>query len=91
MNFPRRQHWVPRLYLRAFSELDPAGGHRVWCIPKEDGDPFRTSIDNVAVQNWLYSPKDGAGIRSGEVEHLLSNLESAIAPLWRVFCQWTTH
>jgi hypothetical protein len=87
MTFARRQHWIPRLYLKAFAELDPAGGHRVWCIPTQDGEPYRTSIDNVAVEKWLYSPRNEAGVRSGDVEDVLSNLESAIAPLWRYFAK----
>lgn len=85
MNRPRRQHWNPRLYLRSFATLDTAGNDDpdVWLFHKDEGDPFRTSISNVAVEIFLYSPRSGNGQRNFEADGKLQMLESTIAPLWK--------
>ncbi len=85
MNQARRQHWTPRLYLRSFATPDTAGRDDpdVWLFHKDDGDPFRTSISNVAVEIFLYSPKSQNGQRNFEADSKLQMLESTIAPLWK--------
>jgi hypothetical protein len=87
MSKPRRQHWVPRIYLRSFATPDTIGKENpdVWLFHKEAGDPFRTSISNVAAESFLYSPQTANGERDFGIEDQLANLESSIAPLWRRF------
>lgn len=87
VNNPRRQHWVSRFYLRWFATPDTTGKEDpdVWLFHKEQGDPFRTSITNVAVETFLYSPQTGEAKRDFETEHKLEKLESVIAPLWKKF------
>lgn len=89
MNEPKRQHWVPRMYLRAFATPDTLGTAypEVWCFGKEGGDPFRASIKHVTVQEYLYSPKKADGSRSFEMENLLAKLEGGVAPLWQAFAE----
>jgi len=84
---PKRQHWVPKLYLRGFATPDTAGKDDpdVWLFHKEDGDPFRTSISNVAAGSFLYSSRSETGERDFDVEKRLGELENTIAPLWRKF------
>jgi hypothetical protein len=55
---PKRQHWVPRFYLRGFRapSSSPGGEAQVWLFRREDGDPVLTSIENVGVKSHLYSP-----------------------------------
>jgi hypothetical protein len=85
MNHARRQHWNPRLYLRSFATPDTAGKDDpdVWLFHKDEGDPFRTSISNVAVEIFLYSPKLENGQRNFKADSRLQTLESTIAPLWK--------
>ncbi|HKO61190.1 MAG TPA: DUF4238 domain-containing protein [Pyrinomonadaceae bacterium] len=87
MSDPKRQHWVPRLYLRGFATPDTAGQEDpdVWLFHKEEGDPFRTSISNVAAGSFLYSSRSETGERDFTVEKRLGELENTIAPLWRKF------
>src|SRR6267142_7057744 len=89
MNNPKRQHWVPRLYLRSFATPDTVGADDpdVWLFHKDKGDPFRTSISNVAVELFLYSSRTANGERDFDVENRLRDLEGVIAPLWRRFAQ----
>lgn len=85
MTNPRRQHWVPRLYLREFATPDTVGQDNpdVWLFHKDEGDPFRTSISNVASSSFLYSTVSDSGERDFTVESKLSDLESTIAPIWK--------
>src|SRR5260370_22801288 len=84
MSDPKRQHWVPKFYLRGFATPDTAGEEDpdVWLFPKEDGEPFRTSISNIAASSFLYSTISETGERDFTVEKILGDLETAIAPLW---------
>jgi Protein of unknown function (DUF4238) len=85
MTKPKRQHWVPRLYLSSFATPETADleDPYIWCFHKEAGEPFCTSIKNVAAETYLYSPLGQDGARSWEMEDKLAGLESAISPLWR--------
>ncbi|HYH81819.1 MAG TPA: DUF4238 domain-containing protein [Longimicrobium sp.] len=89
MSSPKRQHWVPRMYLRAFALPETSGTEypEVWCFGKEGGDPFRASIKHVSVQEHLYSPRSVQGTRSYEMEKRLSGLEGIVAPLWQAFAE----
>jgi hypothetical protein len=73
------------LYLRAFATPDTATDDdpQVWCFHKETGDPFKTSVVNVAVGQYLYSPIGDSGQRSFRLERKLSDLEDTVAPVWR--------
>jgi hypothetical protein len=57
----------------------------VWLFHKDEGDPFRTSISNVAVQSLLYSTVSEANARDFTAENKLRDLENAIGPLWKRF------
>ncbi len=63
-------HYVPRLYLRAFSADD-----RVWAYDRTEKRCFRSSIDNVAQQTKYYSD---------ELEqHFSRDIEGPVASLFR--------
>src|SRR5829696_7166700 len=89
MSKPKRQHWVPRMYLRAFASSETAGTEypEVWCFGKDGRDPFRASIKHVTVQEHLYSPSETGGIRSYETEMRLGELERIVSPLWQAFTE----
>lgn len=83
MPFPKRQHWVPRFYLRHFTvATENTRPGQVWIFHRKEGDPKLTSIDNIAVENYLYTPKLKNGARDPRLEGKLANLECALAQLW---------
>lgn len=54
MNEPKRQHFVPEVYLRKFS-VSKKGTDRVHCLYKERGEIFLQNIDKLAVQRDFYT------------------------------------
>ena len=83
MSEPKRQHWVPRFYLRHF--LVPSTKRkeqRVWVFHRKNGDPFLTAINNIAAENYLYSPQQKNGSRNYRLEKKLADLESDLAKIW---------
>lgn len=83
MSFPKRQHWVPRFYLRHFTV--PNANDRleqVWIFHRKAGDPKLTNIDNIAAKNYLYSPKAEDGTRDARLEKKLASLEGSLAGFW---------
>jgi len=84
MSAPKRQHWVPRFYLRQFAvQPSSSGKEQVWIFHRKHGsEPILTSIENIAVEKYLYSPPDGQGVRDFTMERRLADLESTMAILW---------
>lgn len=85
MSILKRQHWVPRFYLRYFAVPDQRRGKgdpRVWVFQREGGEPSLRRISNVAVENHLYSPRTGEGDRLLQVEKQLAETEAILAKLW---------
>lgn len=85
---PKRQHWVPRFYLRYFAtpETRDSDEPQVWIFSKNefdaDGEPKLTNISKVAAGTYLYSPKDAHGERDWGMEEKLADLEDLFADLW---------
>jgi hypothetical protein len=71
----KRQHYVPKLYLRAFA--DPSDQVRV--VDLDEGKEYRTSLDNVALQGRFNDVQLGGIVVSNE--GWLSELEGQAAPL----------
>ena len=86
MSNPKRQHWVPRFYLRKFATASSQASKRqqVWICSNrdEDNDPTVVSVDNVAAENFLYSPLKPDGSRDFSVEEKLSELEGLLSLRW---------
>jgi hypothetical protein len=81
---PRRQHWVPRCYLRYFATLETRDSEDplVWIFSKQSGEPRLTDTKQVAAECYLYSPKDKDGVRLWTMEAELMRLENLVARLW---------
>jgi hypothetical protein len=80
---PKRQHWVPRFYLRYFKVPDPdQRREQVWILHRKEGTPVLTAIENIAVSKHLYSPKRRDGTRDSRLEKKLADLESSLSRLW---------
>ena len=86
---PKRQHWVPRFYLREFAipETRDTKNPKVWVFSRrhDDGDPKPIGIANVAAETHLYSPLAPDGTRSFKVEEMLGQVEDLLAPMWGRF------
>jgi Protein of unknown function (DUF4238) len=72
---PVRQHWVPRVYLRAFC-AQPIDREQIYAKNLLTGDEFITALDRVAVKRHMYTLSIGTENESFAVEAALSKLES---------------
>lgn len=84
MGEPKRQHWLPKFYLRSFAIQGTANrkNPQVWVLQRDTGDPFRTGISNIAVESYINSPPEADGKRSQRVEQELDRLEGALSLFW---------
>lgn len=58
MNEPKKQHFVPEVYLKKFS-VSKKGTDRVHCLYKERGEISLQNIDKLAVQRNFYTVASG--------------------------------
>ena len=88
MDKAKKQHWVPRSYLKNFAipETKNTDNPEAWIFSKEDGDPKKVPIKTFARKKYLYSPQNKEGMRSWDTEDKLSKLESTMAAsVWPLF------
>ena len=80
----KRQHWVPRFYLRYFAtpETRDSKKPRMWIFDKAGSDPTLTSIKNVAQQRYLYSSADHTGIRDWGMEQQFGRCGEVMHKVW---------
>lgn len=73
-----RQHYVPRFYLRGWA----VAGDSLWSYSVAGGNPFSTSVDNVACERGLYShpPKDQTDPLA--TEKIMAGIEGLYAREW---------
>ena len=87
----RKQHWVPRFYLRHFA--DSSG--QLHAYSRQKGSFFRTNCENLCSMRDLYEVEhaDATGDATDRfyaqnlIEVKLSELESRIAPLYDRFLE----
>jgi Protein of unknown function (DUF4238) len=72
---PKRQHYVPRFYLKGF--VGPQD--RLFVINRPTERTFRTAPDNVAAENY-FNRIEVEGMDPNEVEKVLAEFESETAP-----------
>jgi len=84
MSKAKKQHWVPRFYLKEFCipEESTRKNPKVWIVPREEGDKKLVGINDVATQRYLYSPEDEVGKRCWHTEEKLAGLESLVSKIW---------
>ena len=80
----KKQHWVPRFYLKEFSipETRHSKHPKVWVFSKHEGDPTIVGVKDVAAKRYLYSPKNSDGERSWATEDKLASLESILSAFY---------
>jgi Protein of unknown function (DUF4238) len=78
MSFPKRQHYVPRMYLRHFKAVDS----RVWVYDTKNDTQLPLALENVAVQKHFYTYEGADGTLHPELELALGEVESKSAPIF---------
>lgn len=92
----KNQHYVPRFYLRSFTD---DGGY-LSVVRRDAGGlkpVFRTKPENVCAENYLYEVKrrvsngDGGFIEKGVIEDKLGKTESKLAPAYQSLLNCLEH
>jgi hypothetical protein len=90
MNVPKKQHWIPRFYLKQFAipETKNSKIPKVWAYSKkhQDPEPVIISILDAASSRFMYSPLDDKGNRDFYMENRLAELEQIVARIWQEVC-----
>lgn len=81
MTTPRRQHFVPKGYLRAFAS--PKGSEMVCVINVPDRRVFTTNMENVCVEKDYYAATLKDGSKTTELESHLAKLDGVFADIVR--------
>lgn len=81
----KKQHWIPRSYLSAWSDPAIAEGVEpyVWLFPKECGEGRKKAPKNIFYESDMYTIKRADGVRDLRLEHGLAGLESDFVALRR--------
>jgi hypothetical protein len=91
MTFPKKQHWVPRFYLKEFAipESKNSKVPQLWAFSKNHSDrkePSQVSIFDTACSRYMYSPLDDKGKRDFYMEKRFEELEDLVAKIWQKVC-----
>lgn len=85
----KRHHYIPQFYLSRFlsDKETPKETPFLWVYGKDNKVPFRKSPRNIGFENYFYAYEDGDRV-SFEIEDILSELESAVARLFKDILQF---
>jgi hypothetical protein len=87
-NIPKRQHYVPKFYLKEFAtdntygKKDKAQVH-IYDLENEKKDI--RNIKTIAYEKYLYSPQNEENPRSSYMEDKLADMESLMSKIWKGF------
>jgi hypothetical protein len=79
----RRQHTIPKFYLKNFSDKREGGDGLLWRYERGGNDPLRISPSDAAVVKDFYSAKDVDGEKHNLFEEHLFKVEEVAAPVIR--------
>jgi hypothetical protein len=79
MSITKKQHYVPRLYLRQFA--DPPGSDKVWVYDKGTGKRFQTNVERIAHENYFMDP---SGNLEQPFEKMFGVFESLFDPVLKI-------
>jgi hypothetical protein len=84
MGKAKRQHWVPRFYLKEFATPETKGTSKpqVWISSNKENVPAKVNVNDIAVKKYLYSPFTEDNERCWYTEDKLAGLESVISTVW---------
>ena len=54
----KRQHYVPKFYLKSFSRKKKSKEFVIWCFNKETGEKYQQNIKQVAMERYFYDDGD---------------------------------
>ena len=77
---PVRQHWVPKVYLRAFRSA-PRERNQLYVRDLQSKKTYLSSIDKIAVKKHLYTLQPRSERPDFIIEEKLAHLESEVAPI----------
>ncbi len=85
---PKRQHYVPKFYLKEFATNETYGKKDKAQIHTYDLKNEEKSIRNIktiAYEQYLYSPTNEENARSSYMEDKLADIESLMSKIWKDF------
>lgn len=79
----KKQHWVPKSYLEAWTDPDRPARHDpfVWVFSKDGSTSRRRAPSNLFTESDMYTLTLEDGTRDLRIEHGLSGLENAFAKI----------
>lgn len=85
-NIPKKQHWVPKFYLKEFATPSSKGKKNPQvCVIDKSGNmqkPRAMSIRTLCSQQYLYTPIGEGGERDISLEQEFADMESDAADFW---------
>jgi hypothetical protein len=81
MSDPKNQHYLPRFYLKGFSDADVPG--LLYVYKKGYTHCVKRGVKSVASQDYLHSFRDSTGKMRHEIETMFSQLEAHFSPVLR--------
>lgn len=85
---PKRQHYVPKFYLKEFATDETYGKKdraQVHIYDFMNEEKNIRNIKTIAYEQYLYSPKNEEHNRSSYMEDKLADLESLMSQIWKDF------
>jgi len=85
---PKRQHYVPKFYLKEFATHETYGKKdkaQVHTYDLKDKKKSIRNIKTIAYEKYLYSPENANNDRSIYMEDKLADLESMMSKIWNSF------
>ncbi len=87
INEPRKQHFIPRFYIKEFAieELSKINTKekKVSTYFKNENLFEERNIKSIFHKQYLYSPKDESGLRNFYFEKKLGSLENGLSLIWK--------
>lgn len=85
---PRKQHYVPRFYLKEFATDETHGKKdkaQIHIYDLKNEEKSIRNIKTIAHKQYLYSPTNEENARSSYMEDKLANFENTISKMWKDF------
>ncbi len=85
---PKRQHYVPKFYLKEFATNETYGKKnkaQVYIYDLKDEKKLIRNIRTIAYEKYLYSPQDEVNDRSSYMEDKLADIENLTSKIWTCF------